>query len=149
MKLIEAEVKYPPGRTFPSKYGAGSQQNIVVVQDNGQESTIWFAAGHAAYTELRRGDRAQFVQDNKGKLQLLAVDEYAPSTPAPSQPQQSAELSPDRKREIAAYIQEQAKLYAFCFGQATEALKHYEPTEETLRAMASTLYISAQRKFNI
>lgn len=148
MKLIEAEVKYPAGRIFPSKYGAGSQQNIVVVQDNGQESTIWFAAGHAAYTELRRGDRCQFVQDGKGKLQLVNGDKYAPVPQPQSQPQ-AAEISTEKKRAIAEYVAEQARLYAYCFGQASEALKLHEPNEETVRAAASTLYIAAQRKFSL
>lgn len=148
MKLVEAEIKYPPGRIFPSKYGAGSQQNIVVVLDNGQESTIWFAAGHAAYTELRRGDRCQFFQDGKGKLQLLDADEYAPVPQAPSQPQ-SAGISAEKKRAIAEYIEQQARLYAFCFAKAQQELKLHEPTEETIRAAASSLYIATQRKFSL
>ena len=52
-------------------------------------------------------------------------------------------LSPSQKREIAAYVEEMANLYKFCLDQA-------EPialTVEDARAIATTLFIAAQRKF--
>jgi hypothetical protein len=60
----------------------------------------------------------------------------------PSESEQST-LNPNQKREIAQYIQEMAKLYGFCLQQA-ESLG---AIDEDRRAIATTLYLSAQKKF--
>ncbi len=60
----------------------------------------------------------------------------------PSQSEQSF-LSPDKKREIASYIQDMAKLYGFCLQQADSL----GVEGEDQRAIATTLYLSAQKKF--
>ena len=52
-------------------------------------------------------------------------------------------LSPNQKKEIAQYIQDMAKLYGFCLNQA-ESLG---VEGEDRRAIATTLYLSAQKKF--
>jgi hypothetical protein len=52
-------------------------------------------------------------------------------------------LSPNQKKEIAQYIQDMAKLYGFCLNQA-ETLG---VEGEDKRAIATTLYLSAQKKF--
>jgi hypothetical protein len=52
-------------------------------------------------------------------------------------------LSPNQKKEIAQYIQDMAKLYGFCLNQA-ETLG---VEGEDKRAVATTLFISAQKKF--
>lgn len=52
-------------------------------------------------------------------------------------------LSPNQKREIAQYIQEMAKLYGFCLQQADSL----GVEGEDKRAIATTLFISAQKKF--
>ena len=67
----------------------------------------------------------------------------------PSQPvsHQAPALQPNQ--DIAHWIHNQAQLYAHCFGSAAQALTAYEVSEETIRAAASTLFISASRKFNL
>jgi hypothetical protein len=52
-------------------------------------------------------------------------------------------LNPSQKREIAQYIQEMAKLYGFCLTQADSL----GVEGEDRRAIATTLYLSAQKKF--
>ncbi|NJR67455.1 MAG: hypothetical protein HC771_01425 [Synechococcales cyanobacterium CRU_2_2] len=54
-----------------------------------------------------------------------------------------------RNQELSHWVQTQAQLYAHCFGSAAQALTAYEVSEETIRAAASTLFISASRKFNL
>ncbi|MFM7790770.1 MAG: hypothetical protein ACKO90_22500, partial [Microcystis panniformis] len=52
-------------------------------------------------------------------------------------------LSPNQKREIAAYIATMKDLYGYCLQQADSL--HVEG--EDRRAIATTLYLSAQKKF--
>jgi hypothetical protein len=66
--------------------------------------------------------------------------------PAPMQQQQSAP-GPD-KAAIAAWITGQAKLYSYCYSQAAAALPDGVPPE-AVQGCASTLFISASRKFNL
>ena len=67
----------------------------------------------------------------------------------PGQPVSHQAPSPQPNQDIAHWIQNQAQLYAHCFGSAAQALTAYEVSEETIRAAASTLFISASRKFNL
>ena len=60
----------------------------------------------------------------------------------PSDSDQSL-LNPSQKREIASYIQEMAKLYGFCLQQADGLGVEGEDKRE----IATTLYLSAQKKF--
>lgn len=66
-----------------------------------------------------------------------------PPIPNYSEKTSDSELSPDKKREIASYIQEMAKLYGFCLQQADGL----GVDGEDRRAIATTLYLSAQKKF--
>lgn len=66
-----------------------------------------------------------------------------PPIPNYSEKTSDSELSPDKKREIASYIQEMAKLYGFCLQQADSL----GVDGEDKRAIATTLYLSAQKRF--
>jgi hypothetical protein len=68
----------------------------------------------------------------------------AQNSEKPSESDQSL-LSPNQKKEIAQYIQDMAKLYGFCLTQA-ETLG---VEGEDKRAIATTLYLSAQKKFSL
>jgi hypothetical protein len=98
--------------------------------------------------------------DNKGKYSLVedpnlvSLGQPLPDEPVPVRPvydhkiEKTSEsdqslLSPNQKKEIAQYIQEMAKLYGFCLQQA-ESLG---AIDEDRRAIATTLYLSAQKKF--
>ena len=101
--------------------------------------------------------------DSKGKFNLIedpalvSLGQPLPESPIPvksvhntnhvitqNSPQNSeSELTADKKREIASYIQEMAKLYGFCLQQA-ESLG---AIDEDRQAIATTLFISAQKKF--
>ena len=63
----------------------------------------------------------------------------------PSDSEQSL-LSPNQKREVANYVQEMAKLYKYCLDQVESTIG---VDGEDRRAIATTLFISAQKKFGI
>ncbi|MFM7794799.1 MAG: hypothetical protein ACKO90_44385, partial [Microcystis panniformis] len=54
-------------------------------------------------------------------------------------------LNPSQKREIAAYICQMKDLYGFCLTQADSL----GVIGEDRRAIATTLYLSAQKKFSL
>jgi hypothetical protein len=53
-------------------------------------------------------------------------------------------LNPSQKREIANYVTEMAKLYKYCLDQVDATIG---VDGEDKRAIATTLFISAQKKF--
>ena len=67
----------------------------------------------------------------------------SPQAPAPSPAALSANA------EVAMWVETQAELYAQCFDAAKRTLAAREVSEETVRAAASTLFISASRKFKL
>jgi hypothetical protein len=62
---------------------------------------------------------------------------------------QTYELTPDQKRAIANYIQDQAKLMRYCLETARENFSEQVETEESLRTLATTLFIATQRHFGL
>jgi hypothetical protein len=105
--------------------------------------------------------------DSKGKFNLIEdptltnLGQPLPESPVPVRPlhntnhkitQNSEKLSdtdpstlnPSQKREIANYVTEMAKLYKYCLDQVDATIG---VDGEDKRAIATTLFISAQKKF--
>jgi hypothetical protein len=158
MKLIEA-MATDRARRVNTKYG---ERTVIdaVRRDNGEKVTVW-RGGDDEYSQKHviRNARLTLTLDNKGKYSLVEDPALVrlgqlPDEPVPVKPvydhkiekhneSDQSSLSPNQKREIASYIQEMAKLYGFCLNQA-ETLG---VEGEDRRAIATTLFISAQRKF--
>jgi hypothetical protein len=165
MKLIEA-MATDRARRVNTKYG---ERTVIdaVRRDNGEKVTVW-RGGDDDYSQKHviKNARLTLTLDNKGKYSLVEdpnlvnlgqplPTETVPVKPVhsydhviektsekPSQNDQSL-LNPSQKREIANYVTEMAKLYKFCLDQA-ESLG---AIDEDRRAIATTLFISAQKKF--
>ncbi len=144
MQIKNGTVKYPAGKVFQSDWG--ERQNIVVEMDDGTEERLYFAAGRQPHASLKRGQQVQLLYEN-GKRRLVVSDKPA----TPTEPPQPAyqELTPDTKRAIANYIQDQAKLMRFCLETARENFSEQVETEESLRTLATTLFIATQRHFGL
>jgi hypothetical protein len=163
MQLIEA-IAQSPARRVTTKYG---ERTVIdaIRRDNGEKVTVW-RGGDDEYSQKHviRNARLTLTLDYKVKYNLvedpnlvnlgqpLPVEpvpvkpvydhKIAQNSEKPSQNDQSS-LSPNQKKEIAQYIQDMAKLYGFCLTQA-ESLG---VDGEDRRAIATTLYLSAQKKF--
>jgi hypothetical protein len=104
--------------------------------------------------------------DGKGKYSLIEDPALAnlgqplpPELPVPVKPVQNtnhviektsektseSELTADKKREIASYIQEMSKLYCFCLQQA----ENLNLEGEDRRCVATSLWIQATKHFNL
>jgi len=162
VQLIEA-IAQSPARRVTTKYG---ERTVIdaVRRDNGEKVTVW-RGGDDDYSQKHviRNARLTLTLDNKGKYSLVEdtnlvnlenpLPETVPVKPLHSynhKIEQSSEseqsfLNPSQKREIASYVSEMAKLYGFCLTQS-ESLGL---EGEDRRTVATTLYLSAQKKFSL
>ena len=121
-------------------------------------------AQHQAYPAQATQSPAGFSRTSHPRPRLQAPSRQQSKRPSQCQPSaastgvdatgmdatgMNANLSPAEKQEIATWISHQADLYACCFSEAHRALSTYQPEEETVRACASSLFISATRKFRL
>jgi hypothetical protein len=165
MQLIEA-LATDRARRVNTKYG---ERTVIdaIRRDNGEKVTVW-RGGDDEYSQKHviRNARLTLTLDNKGKYSLVedpnlvSLGQPLPVEPVPVKPvydhkiAQNSEktsdsdqslLSPNQKREIANYVTEMAKLYGFCLTQADSL----GVDGEDRRAIATTLYLSAQKKFSL
>jgi hypothetical protein len=159
MQLIDA-IATDRARRVNTKYG---ERTVIdaVRRDTGEKVTVW-RGGDDDYSQkyVIKNARLTLTLDNKGKYSLVEdpnlvnLGQPLPVEPVPVRPvydhviekpseSEQSTLNPNQKREIAQYIQEMAKLYGFCLQQA-ESLG---AIDEDRRAIATTLYLSAQKKF--
>lgn len=160
VQLIEATAT-DRARRVNTKYG---ERTVIdaIRRDNGEKVTVW-RSGDDKYSQKHviKNARLTLTLDNKGKYNLVedpnlvSLGQPLPSEPVPVRPvydhkieklsDTKSALNPNQKREIAQYIQDMAKLYGFCLNQA-ETLG---AEGEDRRAIATTLYLSAQKKFSL
>jgi cephalosporin hydroxylase len=160
MQLIDA-IATDRARRVNTKYG---ERTVIdaVRRDTGEKVTVW-RGGDDDYSQKHviRNARLTLTLDNKGKYSLVEdpnlvnlgqpLPETVPVRPVHtynhkidnSNESDQSLLSPNQKKEIAQYIQDMAKLYGFCLTQADSL----GVEGEDKRAIATTLYLSAQKKF--
>jgi hypothetical protein len=160
MKLIEA-MATDRARRVTTKYG---ERTVIdaVRRDNGEKVTVW-RGGDDDYSQkhIIKNARLTLTLDNKGKYSLIEDPNLAnlgqplPDSPVPVRPvydhkiekpseSEQSFLNPSQKREIANYVSEMAKLYKYCLDQVDATIG---VDGEDKRAIATTLYLSAQKKF--
>ena len=164
MKLIQAIALDNP-REVKTRFG----QRLVIDcrnRDTGETFPIWRGVDDSYCRRyVIKNSPLTVGVDSKGKFNLIEdpaltnlgqpLPETVPVKPVhnydhkiektsekPNESEQSL-LSPNQKKEIAQYIQEMAKLYGFCLTQADSL----GVEGEDRRAIATTLYLSAQKKF--
>jgi hypothetical protein len=157
------------GKAKESTFTPGQYYYPVLFLDEskaGDEAKIWKNLTDEEVAQLRKGDRVQLVpigQDKQGKdkhqivkfggVEFPANPVPVPAHPTPSQvtPQASPSdvgMSADTKRAIAAYVEDMGNLYSFCLDTAQKKIGA-SCDAETVRCMASSLFIAASRKFGL
>lgn len=155
-KLLNAVVKYPAGKVLETKYG--EKVNAVFMAGE-EEIKIWADANTQKAEMLKslvKGEH-KLILDDGGKYKLLEDGET-------SQPNGNGNsngngktnsnyepLSDDKKRAIATYIKDMTGLYGFCLEQAKalDLEKDLELPPEAIKDVATTLFITSQRHFNL
>ena len=159
MKLIQAIALDRP-REVKTKFG----QRLVIDcrnRDTGETFPIWRGVDDSYCRRyVIKNSPLTVGVDSKGKFNLIEdpalvnLGQPLPNEPVPVKPvydhkitqnsdSEQSSLSNSQKREIAQYIQDMAKLYGFCLQQADGL----GVEGEDKRAIATTLYLSAQKKF--
>jgi hypothetical protein len=161
MRLIPAIALDRP-REVATKYG----QRLVIdamARDTGEKITLWRGVDDDySRRYVVKNSPLTVGIDSKGKYSLIEdsnltnLGQTLPDSPVPVRPvydhviekhneSDQSTLNPSQKREIANYIQDMAKLYGFCLTQADSL----GVEGEDKRAIATTLYLSAQKKFSL
>lgn len=159
MYIKSGKIKYPADRKFPDKYNEGRfKQNLKVQLDDGSEETLWFASGRQPHASLQTGNPVQILYEQKqGKTQrrLIVPDQATESGTIPAQAETQHRFKPEadwqqwtneEKHAIASKVDAHADLLAYCLRQAREKFLPYCESSEDLRALATTLYLSALKR---
>ena len=166
-KLLNAVVKYPVNKIISTQYG--ERVNIVCTCGE-DEITIWADANSSKAEQLRtykKGDMVLVFDDN-GKHKLLESNTGNTSTNSSNNgattkaiKQNYEPLTDDKKREIGAFLAEQADLLAFCHECAYKAYNKRFPHDpmdesesfaldsETIQKAGMSLFITVQKRFGI
>ncbi|QUY45786.1 hypothetical protein [Acaryochloris marina] len=146
-QILTAKVKFP-AKEWDTQHGP--RLNAKITLPDGEDIKIWGNPDDAVLKALRKGQPVQVAKDSKGKYSLV---EQAPVPGQPlvveAPPLDTGEIGEDAKSAIASYISHRAALYSFCYQEASRELGKHEVSEETIKCAASTLFISAQKKFGI
>jgi hypothetical protein len=174
LKILNATVKYPVGKKFPTKFGSGNRVNVVLVGENGAEYTIWSDENDVILNVLQKGQSVQLIEDDKGKYSVVETPELARQieqhtllhstheTEAQDRNFSAPELidkvykfkpwTPEERKIIATQVSQNADLLAHClktshekFANPAQPLVH---EEESIRALAIALFAQAMREFS-
>lgn len=142
MKLLTAKVTRAP-KIVETKHG---QRFVFDVQIDGETQAVW--GPPAMIPAAKTGEFITLGRDSKNKLHLVEGDNTpVTATKTTPEPAQDYTLDSSTKKAIASYINQQTDLLQFCWQQA-EAIEG-PCTEDSVEKLAVTLYLSAQRKFNL
>ena len=134
-----ATVKYS-AKLCQTQYG--ERYNAVLIIDETEEEIKLWGDANSDVSFLERGQKVTVI--NTGDKWRIAHN--SPITPAPPAPQGTIE--DDKKRAIKLYVSEMAGLYGYCLTQA-QAIAPAELPPDAVKDVATTLFITTQRKFNL
>lgn len=142
MQLLTATLTSAP-REVTTKHGERTVADART--QDGEEITIWRPGGDRTLLQHEKGAEVQVTKDHKGKISLV---DTAPAA-LPQQQPAAATLEGADKSAIAQYVTDMAALYSYCYGEAVQHLAKHEPPEHAIRGAASSLFIAAQKRFNL
>jgi hypothetical protein len=140
LNLTYGRVKYTPGE--PRQTSHGMRINAVITLPSGEEVKLWGDPGDPALTALKKNQQVALAQNAKGNWQLVQQQETPQQTNNGSgQNQQGWE--PEDREIIAAKIEHRAKVMRYCILKAQEHCGDLVESEESIRAIAATLFLAA------
>jgi hypothetical protein len=145
---IEAKIELI---TEPKDGQYGPYRSVLFKTPEGEKIWKSFPPDSEELSILKVGQKVRLIPSGKTKggkdSHVIEPLDFSPTTATP--PNNSGLLTESQKYEIAGYIEQMAALYRFAYGQAAQHLKGMTESEETLRCCASSLFISAQKKFDL
>jgi len=144
MKLLTATLT-KPARQVTTKYGVRTVADCI--DENGNTQTIWRPENDPALTGLAVNSRLTLTLDSKGKINLVDNPSPAPIAPKTDNKPSYQGMNPETKREVASYVTEMANLFTFCLKQVDQTVENI--SSEDRRAIATTMFISCQKKYGL
>jgi len=135
-------------REKAGEYGPYRSVLFIRADRQGEDAKVWRSMKpHEAEGFSKNQQVYLIATERKGKptwdVELIDSVEATP----PAQPTAQG-MDPEQKREIAAYVGEMGDLWAYCL-QTAQTKIGASVDGETVRCMASSLFISASRKFDL
>ena len=155
---IPAIVEYVSGEK-QNDYGPYKSVLFLRSDAEGDRAKVWRSMAPEQADSFQVNEAVMFIPTEKNGKPSWEIQRQQGPQPAPSQPaaggaaaparlsQAPRELDAAQKRAIAAYISQQVAIFGYCLSEAREVLP--DLSEESYRAIASTLYIAAQRRFGL
>jgi|694.fasta_scaffold46040_8 hypothetical protein len=143
MQLLTAKVKSNP-RNVTTKHGERSVMDVIL--PDGTETAIWGPANFQAIHTCSQGQTIQLTKDAKNKLHIRE-NETAIAPKIESNQTQYQGMSNETKKQVASYITEMSNLFNFCLKQVDNTVENITPDDR--RAIATSLFISAQKKYSL
>jgi len=144
MQLLTATLT-KPARQVTTKYGVRTVADCI--DQNGNTQTIWRPANDPALTKLSVNSRLTLTVDSKGKLSLVDNTSPAPIAPKTDNKPQYQGMNNETKKQVASYVTEMANLFNFCLKQVDQTVENITPDDR--RAIATTMFISCQKKYGL
>ena len=144
MKLLTATLT-KPARQVTTKYGVRTVADCV--DENGNNQTIWRPENDPQLTGLAVNSLLTLTVDSKGKINL--VDNPSPTSIAPKNDDKPTYqgMNNETKKQVASYVTEMANLFNFCLKQVDMTVENI--SSEDRRAIATTMFISCQKKYGL
>ena len=153
------------GKLKESSFQPGQYYRSVLFIDKSQPegseaAKIWKSLSDLECEGLAKGGAVQLIPagaDKNGKdkhnIVLLGDSNPAAIKSSPDDTPPVSEWSSEQKRAIASYVEGQADLLGFCLKVSREKFANLPSplvaSEESIRTLATTLYITTQRKFQV
>ena len=144
MQLLTATLT-KPARQVVTKYGVRTVADCI--DQNGNTQTIWRPENDPALTGLAVNSRLTLTVDSKGKINLVDNPSPAPIAPKIDNKPSYQGMNNETKREVASYVTEMANLFNFCLKQVDMTVENI--SSEDRRAIATTMFISCQKKYGL
>ncbi len=138
LNLTYGRVKYTPGE--PRQTSHGMRINAVITLPLGEEIKLWGDPGDPALTALTKGQQVALAQNAKGGWQLVQQQE-TPQQHQNGTVQNQQGWEPEDREIIAAKIEHRAKVMRYCLLKAQEHCGDLVESEESIRAIANSLFI--------
>ena len=147
MKLLTATLVKNP-RSVNTKFGPKIVADCKL--DNGEEVTLW-QPENSQIINYGNGSKLTLTLDSKGKYHWVESENEVGITVIPTKTEtnqtQYQGMSPETKKQVASYITEMSNLFNFCLKQVDQTIETITPDDR--RAIATTLFISAQKKYSL
>ena len=144
MQLLTATLT-KPARQVTTKYGVRTVADCI--DQNGNTQTIWRPENDPALTGLAVNSSLTLTVDSKGKINLVDNAPTAIATPKTDDQTSYQGMNKETKKQVASYVTEMANLFNFCLKQVDQTVENITP--EDRRAIATTMFISCQKKYGL